>query len=146
MLRHLSARQCKAGAEHHHPMINVHTNTVYVVDDDEAVLDSIQVLLESAGFSVRAFSSAADFLKDASALRAACLITDIHMPRIGGFELLERIKANGASIPTIMISGRSDATLDRRAKRLGALVVLQKPVDDDELLIIVRSILALPQP
>jgi two-component system, LuxR family, response regulator FixJ len=118
--------------------------TVYVVDDDEAVLDSIKVLLESSGLGVRAFSSADAFLADDAALQAACLIADVHMPGTGGLELLARLQARGASIPTIMISGRSDPTLDQRVKRLGAVMLLPKPIDDDELLLIVRSVLPPP--
>ncbi len=122
-------------------MTGASDRTVYVVDDDEAVLDSIKVLLESSGLEVRAFSSVDAFLADKAALQASCLIADIHMPGSDGLELLAQLQTRGASVPTIMISGRSDTALDQRARRLGAVTVLQKPIDDDELLLIVRSLL-----
>ena len=122
-------------------MTGTNDRTVYVVDDDEAVLDSIKVLFESSGLEVRAFSSVDTFLADRAALKAACLIADIHMPGSGGLELLAQLQARGASIPTIMISGRTDPALDHRVKQLGAVTLLQKPIDDDELLLIVRSVL-----
>lgn len=115
--------------------------TVYVVEDDEAVLDSIKILLELSGLEVRAFSGVDAFLADETALQAACLIADIHMPGRDGLALLAQLRLKNASIPTIMISGRSDSGLDQRVRRLGAVTLLQKPIDDDELLLIVRSVL-----
>lgn len=106
---------------------------VHVVDDDEAVRDSVRSLLESHGLAVRDYASARAFLSaDGSA--AGCLLLDLHMPGMSGLELLENLRSAEEAIPTIIMTGRSDAGLKARAVRLGVLAFLDKPVDEDELL------------
>ncbi len=107
--------------------------SVWVVDDDEAVRDSMRVLLESHGLTVRDFASARAFLAD-QAPAEGCLLLDLHMPEMSGLELLEKLRSEHVRIPTIIMTGRSDAGLRARAQRAGAVAFLDKPVDEDELL------------
>ncbi|HUD51375.1 response regulator transcription factor [Parvibaculum sp.] len=106
---------------------------VCVVDDDDAVRDSVRILLESHGLTVRDYASARAFLAEAAA-EGGCLLLDLHMPEMSGLELLEKLRADHVGIPTIIMTGRSDAGLRARAQRAGAVAFLDKPVDEDELL------------
>jgi len=106
---------------------------VCVVDDDEAVRDSMRILLESHGLTVRDYASARAFLAE-KAPDDGCLLLDLHMPEMGGLELLEKLRAEHVGIPTIIMTGRSDAGLRARAQRAGAVAFLDKPVDEDALL------------
>jgi FixJ family two-component response regulator len=106
---------------------------VYVVDDDDAVRDSMRLLLESYGMTVCDFSSARGFLGGLPKPGNCCLLLDLHMPEMGGFELLGALRERGANIPVIAITGRGDASLRERVKQAGALDLLLKPVDDAEL-------------
>jgi FixJ family two-component response regulator len=115
--------------------------TVCVVDDDEAVRDSTRLLLEAVGYEARGYDCAAAFLLVFDPKSAGCLIFDIHMPDMDGLELLAEIRRQGATTPVLIVSGRSDAKLGERARASGALAVLQKPVDDDELLALVEKAL-----
>jgi FixJ family two-component response regulator len=116
-----------------------HSQIVCVIDDDEAVRDSIQILLESAGVNARSFDSAEAFLASEAA-SATCIIVDVHMPGIDGIALIALLRARGLAIPSVVMSGRSDPGLEGRARRAGATVLLQKPIDDEELLLVVRSL------
>ena len=107
---------------------------VYVVDDDDAVRDSLRALLEASGFDVRDYGSAEEFLSHRSADAKACLLLDLHMPVISGIDLLEHMRSHGPQLPTIMFSGRSDPSLKERALRGGALELMDKPVAEDSLL------------
>ena len=108
--------------------------TAYVVDDDDAVRDSMRVLLESYGMDVEDFPSACDFLKRGlKGLTLSCLLLDLHMPGMGGLELLERLRASGDRIPAIVITGKGDQTSRSRVVGAGAQLMLEKPVDDEEL-------------
>lgn len=112
---------------------------VCVVDDDEAVRDSICVLLQSEGILARAFASAAEFLSDADAPSASCFIFDVHMPGMNGVELTAQLRGNGVTAPVFLLTGRSDAALKRAARDAGATAVLNKP--NAELLELVRNAL-----
>jgi len=105
---------------------------VCVVDDDEAVRDSMRVLLESHGMTVRDYASARAFLAE-DLPAGGCLLLDLHMPEMTGLELLEKLRADHVGIPAIIMTGRSDAGLRARAQRAGVFAFLDKPVDEDEL-------------
>jgi two-component system response regulator FixJ len=108
--------------------------TVYLVDDDEAVRDSLSILLESHGMDVRAFESCAEFLAGYVAGPNSCLVLDLHLPVMGGLDLLESRPAGALGIPVIVISGHADAMARGRALAAGAAAVLDKPFEDHLLL------------
>ena len=107
---------------------------VHIVDDDDAVRDSMRVLLESLGFEVHDYTSAKDFLALRGVNSDGCLLLDLHMPVMSGIDLLEHMQTQGPKLPTIVITGRSDPALKERALRGGALELIDKPVADDALL------------
>lgn len=108
--------------------------TAYVVDDDDAVRDSMRALLESYGMAVEDFRSACDFLKMSfQGLTLSCLLLDLHMPGMGGVEVLERLRARGDRIPAIVITGKGDLAARSRVVEAGALAMLEKPVDEEVL-------------
>jgi two-component system, LuxR family, response regulator FixJ len=108
--------------------------TVRVVDDDEAVRDSMRALLEACGLTVRDYASAVEFLADCPETCRDCVLLDIHMPGMTGLELLEILHNRGAMPPVIAITGRADAVLRSRAHDAGAIAVFDKPLDEDLLL------------
>jgi FixJ family two-component response regulator len=104
---------------------------VDIIDDDDAVRDSTRALLESYGFKVRDHASAEHFLKEAD-IRPDCLLVDQHMPGMTGLDLLEHLRARGDRTPALMMTGRSDPTLEPRAARIG-VKLLHKPVPEEQL-------------
>jgi two-component system response regulator FixJ len=114
---------------------------VYVIDDDDAVRQSLEFLLKTAGISVRGFDSAKAFLEVLPAINSGCILTDVRMPEITGIDLLRRLKENGVDIPVIVITGHGDISLAVEAMKIGAIDFLEKPFDDDLLLAAVRSAL-----
>jgi two-component system, LuxR family, response regulator FixJ len=115
-------------------------DVVAVVDDDEAIRDSLKLLLETCGFGVGTYESAQEFLSDAEAERSCCLVLDIHMPGMNGVELLRTLQAAARNVPTVVITGRPDAALCRQALAAGARAVFEKPVNDGTLLDTIRGI------
>jgi two-component system, LuxR family, response regulator FixJ len=114
---------------------------VHVIDDDEAVRESIDFLLRSAGLSVRTYDSAASFLDAVPKVTAGCIITDVRMPGLSGIDLLRRLQEMQIGLPVIVITGHGDVPLAVEAMRCGAVDFLEKPFDDDVLLTSVRSAL-----
>jgi two-component system, LuxR family, response regulator FixJ len=114
-------------------MANIEKNGVAIVDDDHAVRDSLQFLLEIVGYRVETFASAAEFLKGEKQ-RIACLILDYHMPEMTGLELAERIRADGASIPILLVTASPSSTILARAAEVGVNRVLEKPATEEDLL------------
>jgi FixJ family two-component response regulator len=117
--------------------------TVFVVDDDEAMRDSILWLVESVNLYAEAFSCAGEFLSACDPLRAGCLLLDVRMPGMGGMELLEQLNACGIRLPVIMITGHGDVPMAVRALKHGAFDFIQKPFNGQELLDQVNAALKL---
>src|SRR5262249_38667705 len=114
-------------------MVNRSAATIYIVDDDATVRDSLKAVLESHQFTVVEFDSAPSFLDGAPcALPArplpACLLLDIHMPGMTGLELLRVLQERGRSLPTILITGRNEEAARAEARALGAVALLDKPI------------------
>ena len=107
---------------------------VYVIDDDDAVRDSLQFLLDSANFETRLYETAQAFLDALPAITSGCVVSDIRMPGIDGIELLKRVKSAKVSLPVIIMTGHGDIPLAVEAMKLGAIDFLEKPFEDDRLL------------
>jgi two-component system response regulator FixJ len=112
---------------------------IYVVDDDEAVRQSLEFLLKTAGMKVRGFDSAKSFLAVLPEVGSGCIITDVRMPDVTGIDLLRKVKESGIDIPVIVITGHGDIALAVEAMKIGAVDFLEKPFDDDALLDAVRA-------
>ena len=110
------------------------TPLVYVVDDDDAVRDSLLLLLRSIGIVGRAFATAADFLDAYDPKQHSCLVTDIRMPGMSGLDLQRELKDRGAPIPIILITGHGDVPMAVDAMKEGALDFIEKPFRDHGLL------------
>ena len=115
---------------------------ICVVDDDESVADSLQLLLESFGFSVQSYRSGTEFLADERRRLAGCLLIDQHMPGLSGLDVVDNLQKEGVQIPTILISGRLDASTKQRATLLGVRELLDKPVAAGRLIQLLRTTLA----
>ena len=107
---------------------------IYVVDDDEAVRDSLQILLESHGKQVATYASVRDFLDSFDPARCGCLLLDMHLPVMGGMELLSLLRERGSTLPVIMITGGGDARVRSQVLKAGAFAFFEKPVADERLL------------
>ncbi len=108
--------------------------TVYIIDDDEAVRDSIKELVESVNLNAEIFASANSFLEIYSQERAGCVVTDIRMARMSGLVLQERLNEMGATLPIIFISGHGDVNMAVEALKSGAVDFIQKPYHEQNLL------------
>ena len=107
---------------------------VYIVDDDDAVRDSLSVLLESKAYIVRSFGSAPEFLAAAPSLPVGCLIADIRMPEMDGLELQQRLIERSLHFPMIVITGHGDVPLAVRAMKAGAIDFIEKPFASEAIL------------
>lgn len=114
---------------------------IYVIDDDDAVRQSLEFLLKTAGITVRGFESAKAFLDVLPQVISGCVITDVRMPDITGIDLLRRLKDTHPALPVIVITGHGDISLAVEAMKIGAIDFLEKPFDDDQLIAAVRSAL-----
>lgn len=116
---------------------------VFVVDDDLAIREWLEVMLKAAGHSVMSFASAPAFLEAYRQDQPGCLVLDIRMPEMSGLELQARLKERAASLPVIFITSHGDVPMAVEAMRSGAVDFLLKPFQDDDLLDRVRHALAL---
>jgi len=115
---------------------------VCVVDDDAPLRRALQRLLRVAGFTVETFGSPEDFLAAARSSLPDCLVLDIHLGTLSGFDVHDRLCAAGMSIPIVFITGHDDAATRERARRLGAAGYVRKPFDVTALLAAIEAALA----
>ena len=111
---------------------------IAIVDDDPSVRRALHRLVRSAGYTVQTFASAREFLDSLSGPRAACLVLDIHLNGMSGFDLQERLAADEVDVPIIFISAHDDAPTRERIERSGAAAHLWKPVEEHALLGAIR--------
>jgi two-component system response regulator FixJ len=111
---------------------------VHIVDDEEAVRNSLSFLLSANGFAVRSHASATAFLELAPSIRNGCLVTDLRMPDLDGVELLRRLRAAEAMMPTIVVTGHGDVQMAVEAMKNGALDFIEKPFSDAVLIESIR--------
>ena len=111
-----------------------HLPTVYVVDDDDAVRNSLKLLLKSAGLTSETAASAPEFLKAYDPAMPGCLVLDVRMPGMSGLEMQHELNVRGAMIPVIFITGHGDIPMAVEAMQHGAFDFLQKPFRDSDLL------------
>jgi RNA polymerase sigma factor (sigma-70 family) len=109
-------------------------STVFIVDDDEAVRDSLSWLMQSVGLSTETFPSADAFLQGFGEDRPGCLLLDIRMPGISGLELQSLLRERGFRLPLVVISGHADVPMAVRALKAGAFDFIEKPFNDQLLL------------
>ena len=114
---------------------------VHIVDDDEAVRQSLAFLLSSTGLAVRLYDSATAFLAGLANVKGGCLITDMRMPDMTGLELLHALKARACGLPAIVITGHGDVALAVEAMKAGAVDFIEKPFDEEAILTAVKAAL-----
>src|ERR1700675_2330558 len=112
---------------------------IAIIDDDEAMQDSLRDLIEAAGLEARCFGSAEEFLESDLHRKAGCLILDIRMPTMSGLQLQARLKEEECNVPIIFITAHGDARMRIQAMREGAVEFLAKPFDHQLLLKRVRA-------
>jgi FixJ family two-component response regulator len=112
--------------------------TVHVIDDDEAVRESLEALLVVAGYAVVTYASAEAYLANAGAV--GCVLVDVHMPGVGGIGLLEILAVRSPRPPVLVLTASRDARIAARARELGAEAYLTKPVAEATLLGALRAI------
>jgi two-component system response regulator FixJ len=114
---------------------------VHVIDDDEALRESLTFLLRTADLEAKSYASAAAFLDALPVAGLGCIVTDIRMPGLSGLDLLRRLRELGSNIPVIVITGHADVPLAVEAMKFGAVDFLEKPFNDNILLESVRTAL-----
>src|SRR6476660_6488044 len=119
---------------------------VYVIDDDEAMRDSLNFLLDSSGFGVTMFDNAQGFLDALSGLTFGCVVSDIRMPGLDGIELLKRMKSQHSPFPILIMTGHGDVPLAVEAMKLGAVDFLEKPFEDDRLTAMIDTAIRQAEP
>lgn len=117
-------------------------NQVHVIDDDDALRQSLAFLLGTARLEVCTYESANAFLSALPGIKSGCVITDVRMPELSGVDLLRRLNELNVTLPVIVITGHGDVQLAVEAMKIGATDFIEKPFDDEVLLAAVRSALA----
>ena len=113
---------------------------IYILDDDQSVLRSLKLLMVSYGFEVETFSTAEEFFSDVRNKVPGCLILDIHMPGVNGWDTQQRLKKEGYNLPVIVITADKDDRFKEQALKAGAVGFLQKPFEDHYLLHMVNQV------
>jgi two-component system response regulator FixJ len=119
---------------------------VYVIDDDEAMRDSLNFLLDSANFNVTLFETALRFLEALPGLKFGCVVSDVRMPGLDGIELLKRMKADQSRFPIVIMTGHGDVPLAVEAMKQGAVDFLEKPFEDDRLIGMIEAAIRQAEP
>ena len=114
---------------------------VYLVDDDQAIRDSLSFLMKSVGFESKAYASAEAFLSQADLERPGCLVVDVRMQGMSGLELQQVLNERGIKLPVIIITGHGDIPMAVQAMKEGAVDFLEKPYDNEVLIIRIRQCL-----
>lgn len=107
---------------------------IHIVEDDKPMRDSLVMLLEDAGYKVRSYAAAEDFLSLGAAAEPGCVVSDVRMPGIDGLTLLRRLRSAGSGLPLILITGHGDVPMAVTAMRIGAVDFLEKPFEAETLL------------
>lgn len=115
---------------------------VHVVDDDPAIRDSLAFLLDTAGLVSRTYESAAALLGRAAKLEPGCIVTDVRMPDMSGLEMVRRLTEMGVRHPVIVMTGHADVPLAIEAVRAGVRDFVEKPFDDEALLVSIRTVVS----
>ena len=136
------ARDIHRSEQSEHDISKPLNKTVIIVDDDEAVRDSLSVMLTLAGLRVMTCKGRDDLLQMLEHVTPDCLVVDLHMPGMSGLELITQLNASGVKIPTILISGNMDGATEAQARRLGVSRLLKKPFSGAVLIGAVKEILA----
>ena len=118
------------------------TSIVHVIDDDDALRDSLSFLLGTARLDVKTYESAEAFLSALPNVKSGCIITDVRMPNMSGVDLLRKLNELQIALPVIVITGHGDVQLAVEAMKIGAADFIEKPFDDEMLLNAVRAALA----
>jgi len=112
---------------------------VHIVDDDEAMRDSLKWLLESRGLEVELYASGVEFLKNFDSSFCGCLVLDVRMPGMSGLDLYEQLQARGSTLPVIFITGHGDVPMAVSALKKGAADFIEKPFDDQDMVGLIES-------
>jgi FixJ family two-component response regulator len=119
--------------------------TVFVVDDDVSVRESLELLIRCEGMHPETFASAKEFLDRPRVLNASCLVLDVSLPELSGLDLQKLLVADGAVLPIIFITGYANVPMTVQAMKAGAVEFLTKPFNDEELLQAIRGAIARSQ-
>jgi two-component system, LuxR family, response regulator FixJ len=119
---------------------------IYVIDDDAAMRDSLNFVLDSFGFRVTLFDNAQSFLDALPGLAFGCVVSDVRMPGLDGIELLKRMKTLQSPFPILIMTGHGDVPLAVEAMKLGAIDFLEKPFEDDRLVTMIESAIRQAEP
>ena len=120
-------------------------SVVCIVDDDEVVRDSLQVLLETMDYAVMAYDSGVAFLENCATLEAGCVLLDVRMPIMNGLEVQQRLQTERPDLPVVIVTGHGDVTMAVQAMRAGAIDFIEKPFEEDALLASVQYALSLAE-
>lgn len=115
---------------------------LHLIDDDDAVRDSLGLMLRGRGFNVREHPSAEDFLREFPPPQPGCIISDISMRGMSGFDLLRRLRELGDETPVIVITGRPEVDTRTRALALGAAAVFEKPLVVEDMLTAIQAVIS----
>ena len=114
---------------------------VHIIDDDDALRDSLSFLLSTVGIKTKSYETATGYSNDPERGACGCILTDVRMPGMSGIDLLRKLKSDGITVPVIVMTGHGDVPLAVEAMKLGALDFVEKPFNDDALIASVRSAL-----